>query len=114
MDKNTILVKDNIERAIQIVRERRPECAQPFMDMIFDQIGKLRYEGFNISYLGSVMTNHPYYTHTGPGEDNDTRVFFHLVKLDQEGTAIDVASFIVINLTTGAVTDCSTNIDSVH
>ncbi|MNO12910.1 hypothetical protein D3C76_25280 [compost metagenome] len=114
MDKETILVKDDIERAIALVRERRPECDQPLTEMIFDQIHKLREGGYDITYLGSVLTNHPYYVHTGPGEDADVRVFFHLIKVNQAGEGVDVASFIVINLTNGTVTDCSANIVTTH
>ncbi|MNB58489.1 hypothetical protein D3C76_09360 [compost metagenome] len=111
---NTIIIKDDIERAINYVRKHNPECAQPLTEMIFDHIAKLRDGGWNITYTGSVLTNRTDYVHNHTGEDNDERVFFHLFKLDQKGQAIDVVSFVAVNLTRGTVTDCSANIVSVH
>lgn len=112
----SVIIKDDIERAIEHVFKKNESCAQPLTKMIFDKIHELREEGYNITYLGSVLSNNTDIVITeddDAGADNE-RVFFHLMKVDQDGKAIDVAAFIVIDLTDSLVLDCSANIVTVH
>lgn len=116
MDTPDLLVANDIERAIAIVKAQNPVCADPLTDMIFTAIEVLRDSGYNITYLGSMLTKKTDFIFDASGQEPDDheRVFFHLMKVDQAGNAFDVASFIAIDITAGTVTDCSANITSTH
>lgn len=112
------LVKDDIEMSIHYVREKNAACAQPLTEMIFSKIEELRDSGYDITFLGSMLTGTTDFifknTPEARSDDNDVMVFFHLMKVDMKGVAVDCAAFIAINLTAGTVHDCSANIVSVH
>jgi hypothetical protein len=116
MNNADLLVANDIERAIAIVKALNPVCAEPLTDMIFTSIEVLRDGGYNITYLGSMLTKKTDFifdaTDTEP--DGHERVFFHLMKVDQDGKATDVAAFIAIDVTAGTVMDCSANITTTH
>lgn len=118
MNKPDPLIANDIERAIAYCRQKNAACAEPLTEMIFSKIEELRDSGYNITYLGSMLTGKTEFifdsSDTQPEDDGKERVFFHLVKVDQEGKAVDVAAFLVINLTAGTVTDCSQHIVSKH
>ncbi len=111
-------IKDNIELTIRHVRLKNPVCAQPLTDMIFGKIEEQRDAGWNITYLGSLLSDDGAYVWTVPGsslqQDENERVFFYLMKTNQKGQGIDVCAFLVIDLTAGTVTDCSQNIVTTH
>ncbi|MNH85392.1 hypothetical protein D3C73_378330 [compost metagenome] len=116
MNKPDLLIANDIERAIAYVKEQNPACAQPLTEMIFTSIEVLRDSGYNITYLGSMLTGKTdfIFDASEQGMDDHERVFFHLMKVDQEGQAIDVTAFIAIDITAGTVTDCSANITTTH
>lgn len=111
-------IKNDIELAIKVVRQENAALAEPLTEMIFASIEKQRDAGWNITYLGSMLTAQTDFIWNEDGKpansDGQNRLFFYLIKVDQEGKAIDVCAFLVINLTTGIVTDNSANIVTKH
>lgn len=111
-------IKNDIELALSVVRQENAACAEPLQEMIFTAIERQRDEGWNITYLGSMLTAKTDFIWSQDGKavdaDGQKRLFFYLIKVDQEGKAIEVCAFLVINLTTGAVTDNSAGIVSKH
>lgn len=118
MNKPDPLIANDIERAIAYCRQKNAACAEPLADMIFSKIEELRDSGYNIAYLGSMLTGKGEFIFDASGGQSGLNeqelVFFHLFKVNQEGKAIDVTAFLAVNLTAGTVTDCSQNIISKH
>jgi len=111
-------IKNDIEQAIAVVRQENAALAEPLTEMIFSSIEKQRDDGWNITYLGSMLTAKTDFIFHDDGQevghDGQKRLFFYLLKVDQQGNAINVCTFLVINLTLGIVTDNSAHIVSKH
>lgn len=116
MKKPDLLIANDIERAIAYVKAQNPACEKPLTEMIFEAIAALQESGYNITYLGSMLTGKTDFIFDASemAPDDHERVFFHLMKVDQAGQATDVAAFFAVDLTSGAVYDCTANITSMH